>query len=342
MRPDRLLASTHKFISAVLNDSFTDSVRGTLDLGSIVELEVTASVPILLCAVQGYDPSGRVEDLAVELGKQLTGIAIGSAEGFSQAEKAINSAAKSGKWVMLKNVHLATSWLISLEKKIHSLQAHPSFRLFLTMEINPKLPVNLLRAGRVFVFEPPPGIKANLLRTLSSISNQRMSKEPVERSRLYFQLAWLNAIVQERLRYVPLGYSKKYEFGESDFKCALDTIDTWVDNAAMGRTNLPPEKIPWTALQTLLGSCIYGGKIDNSFDQRLLNSFLGYLFTEKCFDHDFALVADSDDGSNIAFPESTKHADILQWVHKLPDSQTPSWLGLPNSAEKVLLTNLGL
>ena len=34
-----------------------------------------------------------------------------------------------------------------------------------------------------------------------------------------------------------------------------------------GRTNLPPEKVPWDALRTLLSQCIYGGKIDNDFDQ---------------------------------------------------------------------------
>lgn len=72
---------------------------------------------------------------------------------------------------MLKNVHLAPQWLVQLEKKLHSLQPHSGFRLFLTMEINPKLPVNLLRAGRIFVFEPPPGIRANLLRTFSTVSH---------------------------------------------------------------------------------------------------------------------------------------------------------------------------
>ena len=34
-----------------------------------------------------------------------------------------------------------------------------------------------------------------------------------------------------------------------------------------GRTNLPPEKVPWDALRTLMSDCIYGGKIDNDFDQ---------------------------------------------------------------------------
>lgn len=275
--------------------------------------------------------------------KTLTGIAIGSAEGFSQAEKAINTAAKQGKWVMLKNVHLAPSWLVQLEKKLHSFQAHPNFRLFLTMEINPKLPVNLLRSGRVFVFEPPPGIKASLLRTFANISTSRMSRAPAERSRLYFLLAWFNAVVQERLRYVPLGWTKRYEFNESDLKSACDTIDTWVDNTSKGRSNLPPEQIPWTAIRQLMSQCIYGGRIDNDFDQTLLNTFLSRLFTSDSFDHDFVLVKDADGqaGKNILIPEGISREELIAWTKKLPSNQTPSWLGLPNNAEKVLLTNMG-
>lgn len=45
----------------------------------------------------------------------------------------------SGRWVMLENVHLAPGWLMQLEKKLHSMQPHACFRLFLTMEINPKV-----------------------------------------------------------------------------------------------------------------------------------------------------------------------------------------------------------
>ena len=40
----------------------------------------------------------------------------------------------------------------------------------------PQVPVNLLRAGRIFVFEPPPGVKANMLRTFSSIPVSRICK----------------------------------------------------------------------------------------------------------------------------------------------------------------------
>lgn len=344
-RPDRIIAAASLFVSAVLGSDFMPAAEKEIDLGAIVEKEIKASVPVLLCSVPGFDASSRVDDLAAELNKQISSIAIGSAEGFNQADRAINMACKTGRWVILKNVHLAPQWLVQLEKKLHSLQPHASFRLFLTMEINPKLPVNLLRAGRIFVFEPPPGIRANLLRTFSTVPASRMMKAPNERARLYFLLAWFHAIVQERLRYCPLGWAKHYEFSESDLRVACDTLDTWIDATAMGRTNLPPEKVPWDALITLLSQSIYGGKIDNDFDQRLLQSFLNKLFTAKSFEGDFALVANIDNGPNgnrhITMPDGTRRDHFLKWIESLADRQTPAWLGLPNNAEKVLLTTRG-
>ncbi|CAH0687822.1 unnamed protein product [Spodoptera exigua] len=344
-RPDRVIAAATQLVTAVLGAGYMAKAETELDLASITETQLNATTPALLCSVPGYDASGRVDDMATELNKPLSSIAIGSAEGFNQAERAINTACKTGRWVMLKNVHLAPVWLVQLEKKLHSLQPHPNFRLFLTTEISPKLPVNLLRAGRVLVFEPPPGIRANLLRTFATVPAARMMKQPSERARLYFLLAWFHGIVQERLRYVPLGWAKYYEFNESDLRVACDTLDTWIDATAMGRTNLPPEKVPWEALVTLLSQCIYGGKIDNSFDQRLLHSFLCKLFTPKSFEADFALVANVDGASgnqrHITMPDGNRRDHFLKWIEELSDRQTPSWLGLPNNAEKVLLTNQG-
>ena len=49
-------------------------------------------------------------------------------------------------WVVLKNVHLAIKWLSDLEKKLYTLQAQGAdYRLFLTMERNPNLPVALIK-----------------------------------------------------------------------------------------------------------------------------------------------------------------------------------------------------
>jgi len=227
---------------------------------------------------------------------------------------------------------------------LHSIQAHAGFRLFLTCEINPKLPVNLLRAGRIFTYEPPPGVRANLLRTFSTVSASRMMKPPNERARMYFLLAWFHAIVQERLRYSPLGWAKYYEFTESDLRVACDTLDTWIEATAMGRTNLPPEKVPWKAIRTLLSDCIYGGKIDNEFDQRLLSSFLEKLFVPASFEGDFNLVSGvivNGIETNIKMPDGIRRDQFLSWVEQLVDQTSPDWLGLPNNAERVLLAQRG-
>lgn len=103
--------------------------------------------------------------------------------------------------------------------------------------------------------------------------------------------------------------------------------------------------MPWDALIALLSECIYGGKIDNEFDQRLLTSFLRKLFTARSFESDFALVANIDGTlgtqRHITMPDGTRRDQFLKWIESLSDKQAPSWLGLPNNAEKVLLTTRG-
>jgi dynein heavy chain 1 len=326
-----------------MGENYLHATEQEMDMVHVVEHEIKSQTPMLLCSLPGYDVSGRVDDLVAETNNQITSIALGSAEGFSEAEKAISASVKSGRWVLLKNVHLATHWLVSLEKKLHILHPHPNFRLFMTMEINPKVPVNLLRASRIFVYEPPPGIKANLLRTFSTVSATRMSQVPGERARLYFLLAWFHAIVQERLRYSPLGWSKAYEFSESDQRVAFDMLDTWIASVSQNRANIPPEKLPWDAFSMLLGQSIYGGKIDNEFDQKLLQSFIDRLFTKKSFESEFSLITNVDGvvGEAVKIPEGVRREQFVQWCEGLPEYQSPSWLGLPNNAEKVILSNLG-
>ena len=149
-----------------------------------------------MCSAPGYDASYKVDILAKQFNKKYTGVAIGSPEAFDLVDTAIRNAAKSGNWVLLKNVHLAPQWLVELEKKIYHMSLDKSFRLFLTMENNPKVPSTLLRASHVLVFEPPSGIKAAMVRSYTqSITAQRTDRDPSERKRLHFLVSWFNAVV---------------------------------------------------------------------------------------------------------------------------------------------------
>ena len=54
-----------------------------------------------------------------------------------------------------------------------------------------------------------------------------------------------------------------------------------------------------------MSQCIYGGRIDNEFDQRLLTSFVDKLFTKESFDADFSLVTGVE-GKDITMPDGIR------------------------------------
>ena len=339
-RPDRLLQSTALLVRIVFQKDLSSVAE--YELGKVVSDEVLSSTPLSLVSVTGYDASYRVENLVASTGVRCASVAMGSQEGFSLADQAISLAARQGSWVLLKNVHLAPSWLGQLEKKLQTLSPHRNFRVFLTMETNPSIPVNILRQSRIFMNEPPPGIKANLLDSLRSIADSRLSQGPAEKARLYFLLAWFHAIVQERLRYVPLGWSKVYDFNDSDMAAAFNTIDTWINSTAKGRANVDPAAIPWDAVRTLIKQSVYGGRVDSDFDQKILDSFVDGLFTASAYNVDFDLVPSISDSQRLGIPDGTRLEHFLQWVHKLPDREPPSWLSLPPTAERVIAVAQGV
>ncbi|KAJ3856829.1 dynein heavy chain protein 1 [Lentinula lateritia] len=334
LRPDRLLQSTAQFVHNVFNTDV--SAQSVYELGAMVSDEVPAATPLALVSVTGYDASYRVENLIKNTGARSSSVAMGSQEGFSLADQAIASAARQGTWVLLKNVHLAPEWLGQLEKKLQTLNPHRNFRLFLTMEANPSIPVNILRQSRLLMNEPPPGIKANLLDSLRNIAPSRLSQGPAEKVRLYFLLAWFQAVAQERLRYVPLGWSKVYDFNDSDMSSALDTIDTWLGAVSKGRANIDPATIPWDALRTLIKQSVYGGRVDSEFDQRILDAFVDALFTPNAYHVDFDLVPSLTGQKMLGVPDGTKIEQFLSWVQQLPDREPPSWLSLPPTAERLI------
>ncbi len=211
-RLDRFVPAAEKFVAAVFGRGILE-IDG--DLGDIVS-QVSPTTPIALSSSPGFDASYKVDNLVEKTNVQCSNIAMGSTEGAASADKAIGNAAATGSWVLIKNVHLAPLWLQSLEKRLNSLKPHSDFRLFLSMESSPKIPVNLLRASRILMYEQPAGVRANMKDSLSVVSD-RAVKPPAEKARLYLLLSFLHAVIQERLRYAPtLGWKGFWEFNDSD------------------------------------------------------------------------------------------------------------------------------
>jgi dynein heavy chain 1, cytosolic len=177
------------------------------------------------------------------------------------------------------------------------------------------------------VCEAPSGIKSSLSRFFSSIAKDRFSF-PI-RSRLYLLLGWTHAVIQERLRYVPKGWSEAYEWTEADATHGLDVIDSLFEEG--GRTQTDPEKLSWDAIRATLQKGVFGGRIVRDSDQTVLDDLVNTVFVPAAFNVDFKLVptiADSPVG-----PEGSTRDQIYDWIAKLPSRTPPTWIGLDSSAE---------
>lgn len=83
----------------------------------------------------------------------------------------------------------------------------------------------------------------------------------------------------------------------------------------------------------------YGGKIDNEGDFDLLRQLVTQFLTPDAYDVDHKLVDGPDGG--LLVPSGTSFQDFMGWIHKLPEREPPTYLGLPSNAEKLLLVGLG-
>jgi len=315
IRPDRLESSLWKFVSTCggLGQVPTTSLRQLYMSG-----DTSAKHPVLLILQQGADPTHELLELATEIvgADNFTQVAMGQDHQQSTFDL-IAEIAHEGGWLCLNNLHLVANWLPALEKEVNSLDAHPNFRLWMTSEARDDLPAALLNFTKLS-YETPPGTKQKLMMSYerwASSGSDVINTSSVLRSQMLFALAWMHAVLQERLNFVPHGWSQSYEFTNSDLRAAADVIEKWSGDTI--------GEVKWLHLCGLLEGAIYGGRVDNLFDLKILKSFL-----QSCFNVDS--FSKSHEGLQIPRPpQSTNIQDYLQLISNLPQIDSPSTLALP-------------
>uniref|UniRef100_A0A3B3B7R7 Dynein cytoplasmic 2 heavy chain 1 n=1 Tax=Oryzias melastigma TaxID=30732 RepID=A0A3B3B7R7_ORYME len=252
--------------------------------------------------------------------------------GQGQADVALatlRECSRNGDWLCLKNLHLVTAWLPLLEKELNVLRPHANFRLWLTAEVHPKFPPILLQSSLKITYEAPPGLKKNLLRTYESWTPEQISKGgSLARAQSLFCLAWFHAVCQERRNYIPQGWTKFYEFSLSDLRAGFDIIDRLFE---AGKT------VQWEFVHGLLESAIYGGRIDNPSDLRILRSYLKQFFSAR-FLSSAGQRNSRGDGNvfppQIILPSSCSILDYRRVIENLPEDDRPAFFGLPANIER--------
>ncbi|KAF5921105.1 hypothetical protein HPG69_018505 [Diceros bicornis minor] len=167
----------------------------------------------------------------------------------------------------------------------------------------------------------PPGLKKNLMRTYESWTPEQISKKDnIHRARALFSFAWFHAACQERRNYIPQGWTKFYEFSLSDLRAGYNIIDRLFDGT---------KDIQWEFVHGLLENAIYGGRIDNYFDLRVLQSYLKQFFNSSVIDILNQRNKKSVFPYSLSLPKSCSILDYRAIIEKLPEDDKPSFFGLP-------------
>ncbi|KAA6401027.1 MAG: putative Dynein heavy chain [Streblomastix strix] len=312
-RPDRLVSSLLSFVTTALNLPSLDPPP--FSLPDVAQKECLPSQPILLVVTPGIDPTVELEEAAKRTvgSDKYSSVAMGQGQG-EIALQIVRQFVNQEQWVCLKNVHLMPSWLNELEKLLASIGENgfnSKFRLFMTSEAQDHFPNVLLRSCLKISYEAPPGVKKNLARTFDSWredgrfegqnknidsiqknnDNTNRASECIERPKILFALAWLHAVVQERRTYVPQGWIRAYEFSSADLRSAVDIVDNQLsaavyasktdDGIGKSRSQGKRMQVPWETIRALFAYTVYGGRIDNPMDWKVLNAYLRIWLNDR-------------------------------------------------------------
>ncbi|XP_049522370.1 LOW QUALITY PROTEIN: cytoplasmic dynein 2 heavy chain 1-like [Dermacentor silvarum] len=322
LRPDRALSALGRFACRALGLHGLNP--GAVPLQRLLQDD---GRPLLLVTAPGADPGQELRDAAQG---RLQQVFLGrGAQQQQAAQDALRRYSQTNTWLWLANLHLATQWLPFLAQELARLERHPEFRLCLSTEPHPAIPSALLKACLTVVYEPPAGVRRSMRRTYDAWGPSALNGASLLCAQALFALAWLHAILQERLSYVPQGWTKRYEFSEADLRAGTDAVRRLCGRSGGGSGSGPG---PWETLRGLFELSVYGSHLDNTFDRRVLGAYV-----RQCFDQSTLPGSDRKEPAPLAqgvrVPTSTSLQAHLQLIEKLPDEDPGGYLGLAANVE---------
>jgi len=319
-RVDCLKNAVISFISNEIGSKFVEPPTFDIAKSFADSLNTT---PLIFILSPGTDPVADVVRFADQMGmaKRFESISLGQGQG-PKASKMIESAQGSGGWVLLSNCHLMESWMSNLEAVVEQLdpeQMSVNFRLWLTSMPAKIFPVQVLQNGVKMTNEPPAGLRANLLRSYSLITDKvfEESNKPEVFKTLLFGFCFFHAVVQDRRKFGPIGWNIPYGFTPEDLAVCRQQLMEFINKY---------DEVPYKVLNFLGANINYGGRVTDDKDKLLISTILQtYICPE-------AVSSRSEykySASKLYYPpEANTVAEFVEYIRGLPLYPMPEAFGL--------------
>ncbi|XP_057295129.1 dynein axonemal heavy chain 10-like [Hydractinia symbiolongicarpus] len=323
-RVDRIYRAITSFVTGRMGERYV--TPPVISFEAIFE-QSTPFSPIIFILSPGSDPASDLMKLAERSGfgvGKLKYLAMGQGQ-EKLALQLLETAISRGHWLMLQNCHLLVKWLRDLEKVLERIsKPHPDFRLWLTTDPTPEFPIGILQRSLKVVTEPPNGLKLNLRSTFHKISTTVLTDCPHPSfPPLVYVLAFFHAVVQERKKYGKIGWNIAYDFNESDFRVSMQLLNTYLTKAFVQGD----VKMPWGSLKYLVGEVMYGGRVIDDFDRRVVNTYMDEYMGDFIFDTFQPFHFYHDDKVDYFIPrppiEETKEQQSIDVKKPVKQGKTP-------------------
>lgn len=280
----------------------------------------------LIASPEGVDPALKIEGFAES--SKFVSVSMGSKEGIEIASKQLELASANGNWLLLQNIQMSPEWTKQLVKILENIDFNPQFKLFLTCNISSILPSGLINKSKVIMFENEPGLKTTMFETFKYIGNDKFNKM-VDLQHAYFLLIWFHSIIIERMRYIPISFSKKYDINDSDFEVGVNVIDR------VFQANKTKSFMNWEYLAYLIGEITYGSKIDHPKDLKYVVDLAKYYFSVNSYQAEFNLIK-GDTKESLHCPKGDSTVDYDEWINQLPNEAPLNWIHLPMDSDLLI------
>lgn len=242
-----------------------------------------------------------------------------------------------GNWVMLQNCHLLISWLKTLERISDSIKKpDPGFRLWLTTNPTNQFPLGILQKALKVVTEPPDGLGQNIKGTYSKLTEDIFEGCPKKEFKpMLYVLSFFHAVIQERKKFGKIGWNVTYDFNESDYRICYRLISLYLTKAH----DLQEEDLPWDTLRYLIGEAMYGGRVTDNFDRRIVTCYLLEYLGEFIFDSNATFLFAKMPEWEYLIPNEETIEQTIEFIDKIPLFTPPQVFGLHSNAEITYYTN---
>lgn len=317
--PDRTISQAKMYIEESLGPEYGE--MQILDLEATWE-ESEPRTPLVCILSIGSDPTSNIGSLSKLKNIPLKCVSMGQGQEF-HARKLITDSMTTGGWVLLQNVHLSLSFCSEIiDILIETEHVEDSFRLWVTTEVHEEFPIGLLQMAIKFTNEPPQGIRASMKRSYQAFTQDFLDYTSASQwPPLLYTVAFLHTVVQERRKFGPLGWNVPYEFNQADFASSVQFIQNHLDEMDVKKG------VSWQTVCYMLGEVMYGGRVTDDFDKRLLTTFTAVWFSETLLQPGFEFF------KGYRVPMTRNLNNYVDYIASLPPSDTPEVFGLHPNAD---------